>query len=150
MAGVGSPAMLIVALVNQKGGAGKTTVAVNLAAEWLRAGRRVLLVDADPQGTARTWRAVAGELGEPAPDVVTMGAELWEPERLPRLARSYERVVIDCPPRMNEVQRAALAVADVAVVPSGPGQATLGRSRSWSRRSGKLAGSGRGSGPWCC
>ena len=46
---------MIVALLNQKGGTGKTTLALHLAGQWAREGRRVLLVDADPQGSALDW-----------------------------------------------------------------------------------------------
>ena len=49
---------MIIAVVNQKGGAGKTTIALNLAAALAAEGRRVLLIDADPQQTAQDWAAV--------------------------------------------------------------------------------------------
>lgn len=111
---------MILAICGQKGGVGKSTAAVSLAAEWHARGLRVLLVDADRQGTARTWGDVAAEAGCPAPVVVAMGPGFHRPDQLPRLAAGYERIVIDCPPRAGEIQRAALAVADVAVLPCGP------------------------------
>ena len=48
--------MKVVALLNEKGGSGKSTIALNLACALHRQGRRVVLIDADPQGTARDWR----------------------------------------------------------------------------------------------
>ncbi len=95
-------------------------MALALASEALARGLRVLLVDADAQGTARTWGAVANEAGNPAPTVVSMGADLHKPGQLPALAPGFDLVVIDCPPRHAEVQRAALMVADLAILPSGP------------------------------
>jgi chromosome partitioning protein len=110
----------VVALAGQKGGSGKTTIAIALACEWHRRGHRVLLVDADPQGSARTWGAVAAELTRPAPSVVSMGTGLHRPDQLPAVAAAYDIVVIDCPGRHNDVQRSALLVADLALLPCGP------------------------------
>ena len=114
---------MIVAFVGQKGGVGKSTGAVCVAAELMRRGRSVLLVDADPQGTARTWGEVAAESGRPSPTVAAMGATMHRPDQLPRLRASFDAVVVDCPPRAGDIQRAALMVADVAVVPCGPSAA---------------------------
>lgn len=114
---------MLLAFVGQKGGVGKSTAAACVAAEYVRLGRSVLLVDADPQGTSRTWAEVASEAGRPAPTVAAMGATMHRPDQLPKLARSFDRVVVDCPPRAGDVQRAALMVADLAVLPSGPSAA---------------------------
>jgi len=114
---------VIVALVGQKGGVGKSTLATSLAVAALERGQAVLLVDADPQGTARTWGDVAAEAGHPAPTVVAMGATMHKPGQLPQVAPGYDLVVIDGPPRHGEIQRAALMVADLAVLPCGPSAA---------------------------
>lgn len=111
---------MIVALAGQKGGAGKSTLAVCLAVEAMARGRRVLMVDADPQGTARTWAEVAAERGEPTPTAITMGASMHRDGQLRALAAGYDLTFIDCPPRHGEIQRAALMVCDRALIPCGP------------------------------
>jgi chromosome partitioning protein len=110
----------IIALAGQKGGSGKTTTALTIAAEWHARHRRVLLVDADPQGSTRTWGDLAAEGGHAAPTIVAMGAGLHRPDQLPALAKSYDFVVIDCPPRHGTVLRSALMVANLALLPCGP------------------------------
>lgn len=111
---------MIVALSGQKGGAGKSTLAIALAAEGVARGLRVLLVDADPQATGRTWAATAAELGHPAPTVVAMDGTMHRPGQLDRVAAGADLVLIDCPPRLGAVQRSAMAVADLVLVPCGP------------------------------
>lgn len=110
----------VFAIGGQKGGVGKTTIALALVAEWLSRGLQVLLVDGDPQRTATTWHNVAVEAQQPVPTLVAMGATMWKPDQLPRLAEGFDVVIIDTPPRLAEVQRAALMVADVTVLPCGP------------------------------
>jgi chromosome partitioning protein len=114
---------MIVALTGQKGGVGKTTTAISIASELVARGENVLLVDADPQATARTWGDVAQEAGHPAPTIIAMGANMHKPGQLDKVAEGYDSVIIDCPPRHGEIQRAALMVADVAVLPCGPSAA---------------------------
>jgi hypothetical protein len=110
----------IVALCGQKGGAGKSTIAVCLAAEALARGRRVLLVDADLQGTARMWGDAALGAGKPAPTVVAMGATTVNPGQLDAPVAPFEVVLIDCPGRHDATQRAALMLCDLALLPCGP------------------------------
>lgn len=110
---------MIVALGGQKGGSGKTTTAIAVAVECLRRRWRVLLVDVDPQRSACTWGAVAVEQGHPSPQVVSMGAGLHRPDRLPALAALHDVTVVDCPPRLDALQRAVLLCADLVVVPTG-------------------------------
>lgn len=111
---------MIVAFAGQKGGSGKTSTALAVASEWQRRGREVLVVDTDPQGSARTWGSVAGEHGVKAPTVIAMGAGLHQEGQLPKLARNFDVVVVDCPPRHDELQRSVFVVADMVVLPCGP------------------------------
>jgi chromosome partitioning protein len=112
---------MIIAVVSQKGGVGKSTVAVCVACELLARGRRVLLVDADPQLTTTTWHDVAVEGGHVTPSVVSMtGTTLHQPHQLPQLAAGYDHIVIDTPPRLGAVLKSALMVCDLALLPCGP------------------------------
>lgn len=111
---------MIVALVGQKGGSGKSTLAACIASELMARKLRVLLVDADPQRTAVTWHDVAAEAGHEAPTVTAMTGSLHRENQLPALARGFDHTVIDTPPRLGEVQRSALMVADIAIMPCGP------------------------------
>ena len=113
---------MIIALTGQKGGSGKSTTAINLAVEWRRRGRRVLLVDADPQGSTRTWGELAARRDPTGstPTVIAMGAEMHRGGQLPAVAAAYDLTIIDSPPRHDEIQRSALMVSDLALLPCGP------------------------------
>lgn len=107
----------LIAVLNQKGGVGKTTLAVHLAAAFALGGERVLLVDADPQGSALDWSA--SRAAEPLFPVVGMPKATLHKD-LPALARDYDAVVIDGPPRVNELARSAIMAADIVVIPVQP------------------------------
>jgi chromosome partitioning protein len=109
-----------IALAGQKGGTGKTTTAISLATEFHLRGRRVLLVDADPQGSARTWGQVAAENNQPAPTITDADKTMHRPGQLDVLAKGFDIVIIDCPPRHGDIMRSALMFADLVILPCGP------------------------------
>lgn len=108
--------MYVLALLNQKGGVGKTTLCVHLSTALAKDGK-VLLIDADPQHSALDWaaqRKAAGffsVIGIPKPILHT---------QISTLGSGYDWIVIDGPPRVNELARSAIAASDLVIVPVQP------------------------------
>jgi chromosome partitioning protein len=105
----------IIAIASQKGGSGKTTLAVHLATRAAQAGHESCVIDTDPQATAAAWSDWRGEF---LPVVVTA-----PPARLGRTIESAKKngvdfLVIDTPPHADAAAREAIKVADVVLVPT--------------------------------
>lgn len=109
----------IITIANQKGGAGKTTVSMQLAGTVARRGYRVLVVDADPQATATRWAASASDETPFPASVVGLSAANEKVHREARkFINNYNVIIIDCPPAADsQVPQSALLVADLALVP---------------------------------
>lgn len=109
----------IIAVCNQKGGSGKTTLSMQLAGALARRRHKVLVVDADPQGTATRWAATADD-DKPFPaSVVGLSAASGKVHReVKKFVDDYGYIIIDCPPAADSpVPQSALLVADLALVP---------------------------------
>lgn len=109
---------MIVGVLNQKGGTGKTTVAVHVGMAWVRQGARVLLIDADPQGSALDWSEA--RTAPPALPVIGLPKPTLHRE-VPGLAENYDHVIIDGPPHAEAIVRAAIMAADLVLIPVQPG-----------------------------
>jgi len=113
--------MPVIALVGNKGGAGKTTLSVNLTAG-LAKQSSTILVDADPQGSSLQWNAFSDS--EDAIIVVEASDELNQ--QLSDLSRKYDYVVVDCPPSVHAIQTIkVLEMCDMALIPVQPSPVDL-------------------------
>lgn len=108
--------MAIIALVGNKGGAGKTTLTVNLACALNRIAPTAIL-DADPQGSSLQWRAIAESDDTPA----VFASDRQLDAVLNTRRKQYEHLIIDCPPSVNAMQtNLALQVSELALIPVQP------------------------------
>ncbi len=108
---------MIIAVQNQKGGVGKTTISVHISHGLSLQGSRVLLVDADPQGSARDW--AAARQGAPLFNVIGLDRPVIHKE-LPAIAKNYDHIVIDGPPRVSDLARSAIIASDMVLIPVQP------------------------------
>jgi|SRR5690554_784579 len=107
--------MKVIAVLNQKGGAGKTTIATHLARALQLDGSDVLLVDSDPQGSARDWAAVR----EDQP-VTVVGIDRPTIDRDVRAIGERDFVVIDGAPQAADLAVSAIKAADFVLIPVQP------------------------------
>ena len=112
---------MVISYSNQKGGVGKTTLALHTAWELAQDGGRGLLMDADPQGSASDWVSQRTEVsGMEAPFSVVGCARVGLYEEVERFREIFDWIVLDGPPREDGIASACLAAADLVVVPLEP------------------------------
>jgi chromosome partitioning protein len=107
---------MIISLINQKGGVGKTTAAVNLASGLAETGNQILVVDTDPQGSVIQWQSIADGaefevLHLPSPQLK---------KEFKTLIRRYDQIVVDSPPAIEDITRAVIEVSNLAIIPIAP------------------------------
>jgi len=120
--------MQVISIVQQKGGVGKTTLAINLAGAIRQRGLSVVVVDADPQGSASAW-AIPRKLGfEVRPELLSSGTlSQWLRNILKQRA---DIILIDTPAGLSSVSRAAVDVADLVIIPCGPSSLDINAART--------------------
>ena len=108
---------MIIGFLNQKGGVGKTTLSVNIAATLAESGSRVLLIDADPQGSALDW--AAARQADPIISVVGFPRATIHRE-IAQIGQGYDHIIIDGPPRVTDLARSAIMASDIVLIPVQP------------------------------
>ena len=112
----------VITIAQQKGGAGKTTLAAHLAIAWAGQGHSVALVDIDPQGSLAAWHALRSErLGNGKTGLDFAAITGWRTEaEVERRARDHDIVVIDSPPHAETEAKLAIRAASLVVIPVQP------------------------------
>lgn len=106
----------IISILNQKGGCGKTTIAINLAHSFNISGYKILLVDSDPQGTARDWNAL--NEGSILP-VIGLDRDSLAVD-IKSVQNGYDIIIIDGAPSIEKMLVASVKVSDIIIVPVQP------------------------------
>jgi len=110
--------MIILSILNEKGGAGKTTISTNLACALQHADKSVLIVDSDPQGSARDWSAAADENSDLPPVVGLDRPTLFKDIR--SIGKNYDYVIVDGAPQVRDLAVSAIKVSDYVIIPVQP------------------------------
>lgn len=125
----------VVVVAQQKGGSGKSTIAANLAAVLAADGRRVALLDTDPQGSVTRWHEERRRHGgvRAAPLFFDHPSGWRVPIALDRLRRDQDVVVLDTPPHSGTDAKVAIRAADLVLMPLQPSPADLWASEGTRR-----------------
>ena len=107
--------MKVIAILNQKGGVGKTTLATNIATKLHLDNENVLLIDSDPQGSARDWHAVGNS------DLPVIGLDRPTLDKnIGKIASKFDWVVIDGAPQLTDMAISSIKCADLVIIPVQP------------------------------
>ncbi|MEO1248636.1 MAG: ParA family partition ATPase [Pseudomonadota bacterium] len=121
----------VITVAQQKGGAGKTTLAAHLGVAMAQGGKSVALVDIDPQGSLSRWAAVRESSGITEPALTVSQIQGWRTAtEVDKLAASHDIVLIDSPPHMETESRLAVRAANLVLVPIQPSPMDVWASES--------------------
>jgi len=107
---------MIISFINQKGGVGKTTLSINVAAYLSRKGHKVLLIDADKQQSSSTWASLRDETPF---QVISLARDNMAKDAL-KLAVDFDCTIIDAPPHAEAIARSVIIASDLVVMPIEP------------------------------
>lgn len=107
---------IVVSFLNQKGGSGKTTISTNVARALIEEGSKVLLVDSDPQGSARDWHAACDENIVP---VIGLDRPTLDKD-VKAISKGYDWIIIDGAPQTSSLAISAVKVSDIVIIPVQP------------------------------
>lgn len=107
---------MIISFVNQKGGVGKTTSAINVAASLKRRNYKIGFIDADPQGSATQWHSVEDNTAFE----IMHHPEAISKSEIDELSQDFDYLVIDAPPAIGEITKSILDVTDLSIIPLSP------------------------------
>src|SRR5512146_1696132 len=121
----------VITVAQQKGGAGKTTVAAHLAVHWAAQGKRVALIDVDPQESLTAWYKAREKAANGADSNLDLRwVSGWRAAtEVDRLKRDHDLILIDSPPHAETAAKVAIRAADLLVVPVQPSPMDLWATR---------------------
>ncbi len=121
----------VITVAQQKGGAGKTTLVIQLATALRALGRKVALVDIDPQGSLTGWMRLREHRQRDAPELRFSMIGGWRlGVELDRLKREAELIIVDTPPHTEIDAKAAIRSADLVLVPCQPSSLDIWASQA--------------------
>ncbi len=117
----------VITIAQQKGGAGKTTVAVHLAVALAQKGNRVAVLDIDPQGSLSYWHSIREKrFGEGYTGLTHMAVSGWRvASEVSRMRKQCDFIIIDSPPHTETEARTAIRAADLILIPVQPSPTDL-------------------------
>ena len=117
----------VITIAQQKGGAGKTTVAAHVAVALSQKGNRVAVIDIDPQGSLSYWHNIREQrFGEGYTGLTFAAVSGWRVgSEVSRLKRICDYVIIDSPPHTETEARTAIRAADLIIIPVQPSPTDL-------------------------
>jgi chromosome partitioning protein len=119
--------MKIITIAQQKGGAGKSTFAANIGISLVQSGRRVCLVDIDPQGTLTYWHNIREKkYGKGFTGVTFLTGAGWRLSNVISESKdNFDYLIIDSPPHIETESKSAIRAADLVLIPMQPSPADL-------------------------